>query len=94
MIFKPGDILRTHYYKWDGKYHFEYSERINSMYETDVPMTTGGGSLVQLTVQERLESEKLQLEARLKQVTEALEALNKNPEIQEVINKISAITHF
>ena len=57
-------------------------------------LTNSPGNLVQLTVQQRLESEKLNLERRLKQINEALDALTKNPEIQEIINKISAITHF
>lgn len=49
---------------------------------------------IQVTITNRLEREKKDLEVRLKQVTEALDALNANPQVKEVIEKISAITHF
>lgn len=49
---------------------------------------------IQVTITNRLEREKKELEGRLKQVNEALDALNANPEVKLVIEKISAITHF
>lgn len=51
-------------------------------------------SPVNNTITARLEREKKELERRLKQVNEALDALNANPEVKLVIEKISAITYF
>lgn len=52
------------------------------------------GTAVQITIGERLENERKQLEERLKQVNNALDKLNKNPQVKEVIEAISRITHF
>jgi len=91
LILQPDDILRTHYFYNAGEWHMEYQERIYNMYGNEV---TQNAQMIQATVSERLENEKAGLEKRLAQVNEALEALNKSPEVKEIINKISAITHF
>lgn len=51
------------------------------------------GIMKQPTITERLSSEKQRLESRLEEVNKALEALNKNPEIAEVINIISKVSY-
>lgn len=44
-----------------------------------------------VSVTERLEGQKKELEARLERINKALEALKKNPEVAEVVNTISRI---
>lgn len=52
-----------------------------------------GGVVSQPTISERLKDEKRRLETRLTEVNKALEALQKNPEIAEVINIISKVRY-
>lgn len=57
----------------------------------DYPMSEKGPSIRRATITERLEHEKLNLTERLGEVTKALDALNKNPELQNLIDLVSKV---
>ena len=67
----------------------------NIMYDghakSGAPMELGK---VQNGVVERLVSERNQCAKRLKDLDEMLAKLDKNPEIAEILNQLSKITHF
>lgn len=59
--------------------------------QCDEPFQTPVGMLKQATIEERLINKKSRLEHELKEVNEALEALQANPEITKVLCLISKI---
>ena len=52
------------------------------------------GQVITLSLTERLEAERHQLERRLKQVNEALDALHANPEAQKLFDAVTKLGHF
>ena len=51
------------------------------------------GNLVQPTVTERLEHQKAYLEDQLKMVNDALDALKRNPGVEEVMNLVQKASY-
>lgn len=54
---------------------------------------TISGSCRNLTLTEQLEGRKQDLESRLKEVTDALGALKKNPELESMLNLIAKVRY-
>jgi hypothetical protein len=52
----------------------------------DVPIREG--------IYERLVRERLNLAKRLKDLDEVISGLEKNPEVSDLLNKLSKVTHF
>ena len=57
-------------------------------------VVSSSGMPIQNSVEQRLLREKKNLDQRLEQVNKALALLEKNPEVKEILNAVSEITHF
>ena len=67
---------------------------MNDGHKLDMPAMIGSPGLIELSVIDRLRRDKRNLEGRLQQVNEALEALEENPEVMDILEKLSKVTHF
>lgn len=66
------------------------------MYGMDQPMPCSPTELVkcQPTLTERLKREQADLSARLKEVTEAITALEANPQVQAVLDLVQKVARY
>jgi hypothetical protein len=63
-----------------------------SLAQIDSPKMVSG-SFINLTMTEQLESKRTDLESRLLEVNNAIDALKKNPELENLLNLIARVRY-